>query len=323
MARSQSRSRRPLGPLTALVVLLSLAVLPGASVATPSASGLRAGEGLLSVGSSPSVATQIRVADHVRNTSQVTGLPLPAGSYRVCFSGPADHITPPCQTAEVNEGELTTIVGSFYPSGTVHVAVEPAELVPEVRIDGVARDRGALTLPLAAGNHEICVEELEEYLPVPCELIAVQAGETIGLTMSYAPVPVEPEVTEPEPSAPGEPDDAGPVPDAEPQPEPESEPTPGLATYDVRLNGAVVHTGRGPQWSASVELAATRDGLPAGSVSIAATWSTGGEQVCTTTAQGACTFTSPAIHNRDKETTFRVVSVDGAPVSGPTHVLER
>ena len=60
----------------------------------------------------------------VPSTVLVDGIPrddwgmwtdLPAGSYQVCFGGVVGITTPPCQTANVSAGSLTTITGNFGP----------------------------------------------------------------------------------------------------------------------------------------------------------------------------------------------------------------
>ena len=276
-------------------LVLALAMLMAGLFASASAAELRAGDGLLTVTASPSVATQITVGDVARNTEQIRGLALPAGEHQVCFSGPEDYLVPECQTAVVVEGETTSIVGEFHLAVWLNVAVEPEKLRPDVSVNGVARDRSPMRIPVAAGEHEVCFEELAGYEPVECQSVDVEEGDPHSLVVAYEPI-------------------------VEPDPEPEPEPT-----TDVSIVSASSFDERGPNWRATVEVNVTHDGVPTSGVLVEANWSLGSPSSasCVTAADGSCSFTRTGIHNRDGSITLTIVRLDGGSTSGPSVTVSR
>jgi hypothetical protein len=274
------------------LLLLAVVVVAVAPSASASLLGLRSGEGLLTVSTSPAVATQISVGDTARNTTRITGLPLPAGEHVVCFEGPEGYLAPGCETVKITEDELTSLTGEFEPVGMLKVEVEPAQLQPEITVDDVARDRGPTRLPLTEGTHEVCFEELDGYEALDCQQLDVEAGQDHQLVVAY-------------------------------QPTAELKPAP-YAT-DVRITSAVRHNQRGSQWNAEAGITATVDDEPAAGVPVEIAWSAGSSSAssCVTDSQGGCNFARTGIHNRDDPVTFTVVRVDGEPVTGTSVEISR
>jgi hypothetical protein len=309
------RHRR--GPLVAgvlaLAALLMLPSLQQVSSASAALEGLQAGEGLLQVTSSPAVATRITVGDIVRNTSSIAGLPLPAGQHRVCFTAPEDHLAPGCQLVEVREGALTSLVGAFEPAGMLSVTLEPAGIDAGIIVDGVARDRGAVLVPLAVGSHQVCAEPLPGYEPPVCREIVVDRGARADVVLTFDPLET--------------PDEPAPLPDPEPEPEPEPgpspEPVPAEPAVEVLLKPGERVTGGGPTWTASVVVSTRRSGTSVDGVVVGGVWGSGTSTSCVTAPDGTCSMSESGIHNRAKATTFTVTTVDDGPVDGPGVTVSR
>lgn len=148
-------------------------------------SNIKDGHGLLTVKTSPSVASQITVGGIQRNSSLVWGLELPVGSYLVCF-GPVDgYIAPPCETLDIVEGQTLTHVGTLEPAGKLKVTTEPSGASGKIVVNDITRDRGAVTLPVAAGEHVVCFEDVEGYESPDCERVNVDGGGSVSVTGSY------------------------------------------------------------------------------------------------------------------------------------------
>ena len=255
--------------------------------ASSSLAGLPSSEGLLTVTSSPSVATQIQVGDVARNTGTIKGLSLPAGEYEVCFGGPDGYLTPGCQTVVVDAGESTSIVGEFQPAGWLDVTVEPSTLRPEVAVDGVARDRAPLRIPVAVGEHEVCFEVIAGYEELSCRTVDVLEDDIHGLVVGYEPVSVE--------------------------------------VTDVTIASAGAVDERGPSWAAVVTIAVTAGSTVVPDTLIEATWSVGSPSIaaCFTDESGTCTLTQTGLHNRDKSVDLTVTGVDGVETFGPSVTVSR
>jgi hypothetical protein len=291
-----SRQRRGLLAVAALLLagVVGTPALQPSLAASASLEGLQAGEGLLAVTSSPPVASRIAVGDVERNTSSIAGLPLTAGNHLVCFAAPEGYIAPPCQTVEIRAGELTSVVGAFEVAGKLSVVTEPAGLEAQITIDGVARDRGTVLVPIGVGEHRVCAEALAGYRSPECRVASVVAGALVEVALAY-----------------------------ELEPEPEPEPSGDAATVDVSVQPNQVQSTKGPTWTASVTVAARRSGVPAEGVTVAGIWDPASPSSCVTGADGSCSMEEPGIHNREKTIGFQVVEVDGQLVDGPTATVSR
>jgi hypothetical protein len=294
--------------------LVVVALVPVASAS----STVSDAEGTLTVSSSPAVATQIRVGGIIRNTSRIAGLSLSPGEYEVCMSAPDGYLPPACERVTVSAGELTTLVGHFVPAGTLQALIEPAGLEATVIVDGVVRDRGQVLLPVVAGEHEVCVEDLGGYEPVPCQQVSITAGELSTVTAVFVPAATAPEpVPDPDPA---------PDPDPDPAPDPEPRPGPAPEPDDVTLVDVIderATNDRGRSWTATVGLAARRGGEPVAGAVITGSFAPGDEVACLTAPDGTCEVAQTGIHNRDKSVTFTVTQVSGTPTQGPTSTVTR
>lgn len=71
--------------------------------------------------------------------------------------------------------------------GLLTVDVVP-DLPSQVTVDGTARNAGGVTrLELAAGDHEVCLSDLDGYLAPECETITVPDGDTVTYTARLQP----------------------------------------------------------------------------------------------------------------------------------------
>jgi hypothetical protein len=311
MATPTQLQRRGLLAVGALLLAVALGLpSPLPSLALAQLDGLQAGEGMLTVSSSPAVATRISVGDVERNTSSIAGLPIVAGSHLLCFAAPQGYIAPPCRTVEIRAGELTTVVGTFEEAGTLSVVTEPAGIGGPITIDGVPRDRGEVVIPIAAGDHRVCAEPLLGYRSPECRVVTVVAGDLVEVSLAYQPDPT--------------------VPDPEPiieDPDQDTTPQPGPIDDDAALDVIVESSGslqsKGSTWTASVTVAARRSDGPAADIRVGGTWGTSTSTSCVTGPDGTCSMAASNVHNREKTITFRIVEVDGAPAEGPTATVSR
>lgn len=161
--------------LLALASLLFLPLLPWGPVDT----------GTLEVRSSPEIATQIRVGEYHRNTSRIVGLSLPTGPRLVCFSAPPGDLPPACERVTVESDTTVRVTGHFVPSGWLELRTEPQGLGATILVEGVARDIDRITIPVAAGRHEVCFDEIEGYGTPPCRYAELMAGQRPFLVAEY------------------------------------------------------------------------------------------------------------------------------------------
>jgi hypothetical protein len=283
----------------------------GPSSASLAVESLEEDEGLLGVATLPPVATRITVGDEVRNTTAVIGLPLPVGPHRVCFTAPEGYLAPPCQVAEIRAGELTSLVGRFDEGGVLSVVVEPAALGVEVLIGGVARDRDAVTLPVAVGEHEVCTAPMPGYTAPPCQTLSVSQGEHVTVRVTYEPVPTQ--------------DDPAPEARVDPVPQPDDGGSEDVSgdPVEVTAKSGVPVSGGGPTWVATVVLHAHRSGEGVAGVVLEGVWQPGPVATCTTDATGICLVELSGIHNRVKAVDFHLERVDGESVDGPSLRIHR
>ena len=219
-------------PISRLLGLAAIAVLAIGLLASSSSavSTTKAGHGLLTVETSPSIATQITVGGIQRNTSLIRGLELPAGSHVVCFGSVEDYIAPPCETIDIADGQVRTLVAHFEPAGTLSVTTEPSGASGMIVVDDIARNRGTVTIPIAAGEHNVCFGDVGGYESPDCERVNVAGGAIVSVTGSYAPLVTESpkndeSKSEPEPEPKPEPKPA-PKPEPKPAPKPQPKPAP-------------------------------------------------------------------------------------------------
>lgn len=168
--------RRPAVVATAVIVT----VLLGLAQATALAGGV----GTIVVDTEPVVAATVRIDGEPRNTQGVRGLELAAGDHQVCFEAVADHVAPPCQWVTIVAGRTTHVVGRYERAGTLRVSTEPSGAA-QITVDGIARDRGELRLPVAAGRHEVCFGDLSGHHAPPCQTVDVRAGVTRTVVGTY------------------------------------------------------------------------------------------------------------------------------------------
>ena len=186
--------RSPSARLVSLFVVgvFALGMFVTASIAdTP----IRGGYGLLSVETTPTVDSQVTVDGTPRNTSGVHGLELPTGSYEVCFDEVDGYLVPPCEWVTLADGQSISVTASFVPAGMLEVTTAPSGTGGMIVIDGVSRDRGAVTVPLPGGPHEVCFGDVGGYEAPACETVVVAEKGTVSLVGTY---------TAADPSGPGE-----------------------------------------------------------------------------------------------------------------------
>lgn len=198
---SRRRHLRLTPVLGSLLALLLLVPSVGLAAGTT-----RSGHGLLDVelaadatsGNADSVPVDdaaVSVDGVERNRGGIRGLQLPDGAHQVCFGNLPDAVTPACQSIDVTASATTRVTATYAAAGLLEVITEPAHLHPAVTVDDVERDRAPLALTSAAGEVEVCLEELAGHVTPPCETVQMSAGETSVVTGVYEPVDnTDPEV---------------------------------------------------------------------------------------------------------------------------------
>ncbi len=218
-----STLNRPIIRLLGLVAATALAIglLASSSSAGPTT---KDGHGLLTVETSPQVASQITVGGVQRNSSLVRGLELPEGSYLVCVSEVQGYLSPPCETIEVRDGQTVTHVATFQPAGTLTVTTEPSGTGGMIVVNDIDRDRGTASFPVAAGEHVVCFGDIGGYESPDCQSINIAGGGSVSVTGSYTTLATEPSEgdaggdDDPKDGSVGEPEPTPPPPDADPEP---------------------------------------------------------------------------------------------------------
>lgn len=192
MAVARARSRVPRvrsgkGVPIAIVVALLVAVVAPSLVIASSA---RAGHGVLRASTDPAgLPSLISVAGEPRNVGAISSLELMPGTYDVCFGRVEGFVGQDCQSVEIIEGQVTDVVGSFAPAGTLKVEVQPDSLAPVITVNGVERDRAPTEIDLAEGTHEVCFESLRGYEELPCEVFTVLRSEVTEVSVEYVSYP--------------------------------------------------------------------------------------------------------------------------------------
>jgi hypothetical protein len=256
------------------------------------------------VASSPPVASRISVGEVERNASAIAGLPLSAGTHDLCFSAPEGYLAPPCRTVEIRAGELTSVVGELEAAGRLSVRIEPTGLDAQIVVDGLARDRGKVLLPIGVGERRVCAEPLPGYRSPECRAVTVAAGALEEVSLAYVQ----------ESDVPGSHDDI-------PAPQPSPAEVTGAVT--VRVEPAVVQSSKGPTWTAAVTVEARRSDGPVEGITVGGIWDPSMSATCVTGTNGRCSITRSNLHNRDKTVTFRVTLLGDQPIDGPGTTITR
>ena len=166
------------GTLLAIIVLVGLAAAISSSDDRPA--GLR-------VVTHPPVGAEISVDGIVRGTGTINGLPLSPGTHRVCFGHVEDYLAPSCEDVRLTAGATRTIEVGYEPAGTLHVTVTPADLSPQIEVDGIARDAAPITIPVPVGTRQVCGGPVSGFEPLDCVEVEVTASQETSLVLDYVP----------------------------------------------------------------------------------------------------------------------------------------
>ena len=142
--------------------------------------------GLRVVTQSP-VGAEISVDGVARGTDTIDGLPLSPGTHRVCFGHLSATSPPSCQDIRLTPGATRTIEARYEPAGVLHVTVTPADLSPQIGLDGIARDAAPITIPVATGARQVCGAEIDGFEPPGCAEVEFNASQETSVALDYAP----------------------------------------------------------------------------------------------------------------------------------------
>lgn len=172
----EPRRRAVAGGFLVLVVAGVILILDLSGEHGDGVLALGPGQGLLVATTSPRVDATILVDGHARNTGTLTGLPLSAGEHVICFEPVHGYLEPPCEPVTIRAGRRTGLVGRFEPAGILEIHAEDDRRQPQVRVDGVPRDRVPVVLTLAEGEHQVCVDRDGTHDGFSCRAITIRAG---------------------------------------------------------------------------------------------------------------------------------------------------
>lgn len=167
--------------------------------------------GILHVITSPAVPSQIKVDGNPTNDFSFW-TDIPTGSHSVCFGAVADYTPPPCQTAAVTSGQLTTITGAFRtlpgahgPSGLGQLSVGTAPSLPvQIMIkppagsEYIADSWRLNDLELTPGSYTVRFSHVLGYTEPAPRPISIRQGEKTTITGTFAPRGTLQVITSPE-----------------------------------------------------------------------------------------------------------------------------
>jgi hypothetical protein len=167
--------------------------------------------GILHVITSPAVPSQIKVDGNPTNDFSFW-TDIPTGSHAVCFGAVADYIPPPCQTAVVATGQLTTITGAFRPltgahgpSGLGQLSVSTAPSLPvQIMIkplggsEYIADSWRLNDLELTPGSYTLRFSHVLDYTEPAAMSISIREAKKTVITATFAPRGTLQVVTSPE-----------------------------------------------------------------------------------------------------------------------------
>jgi hypothetical protein len=155
--------------------------------------------GSVRVITSPALPSQIKVDGNPTDDFS-TWTDIPPGSHEVCFGAVIDYDPPPCQTAVVTAGKLTTITGTFRPhrgvagqSGVGVLRVQtsprlPAQIVitPSGGSPYLADSYGLNGLELKPGLYTLSFNQVPGYAEPAAEQVSITSGVTTTVTGTFS-----------------------------------------------------------------------------------------------------------------------------------------
>jgi hypothetical protein len=161
----------------------------GTFTPNPNAMGQR-GMGLLSVGTSPNVRSQILItppggSQYIADTWGLHDLELPPGPYTVNFGHVDGYTEPAAKQLSVTSGNTTTVTGTFADRGTLTVITSPP-VAGTISVDGLPRDDMSVSTEFPVGPHEVCFGQAAAYTTSPaCQTVMVNARTDVTVTGAY------------------------------------------------------------------------------------------------------------------------------------------
>ncbi|MBN2139043.1 MAG: lamin tail domain-containing protein [Sedimentisphaerales bacterium] len=115
---------------------------------------------------------------------------LPVGFYTIEFKDVAGWVTPDDTTAQIYEGELTDIGGSYIePVGSLRVTLTPQAAVDQGaqwRVDGgIWLTSGVTVTGLASGLHNVDFRDVAGWITPASESVQVNSGELTSISRAY------------------------------------------------------------------------------------------------------------------------------------------
>lgn len=160
----------------------------GVFTANPSAPGITEPHGLIRATTNPPVAAVISTNGATRNTWGLDWMKTSTGANEVCF-GPVPYMeAPPCQTVNVSNGGISTVVGNYSANGFLRVVTDPP--VPaNIYVNGQVANAFGMWTDLRPGSYKVCFGPAPGFVAPPCQSgKTVTAGATTLVTGTYTPL---------------------------------------------------------------------------------------------------------------------------------------
>ena len=152
----------------------------GTFAVDPAVPGPSEPQGLLRVALNPAIPSTLLIDGLPTREWALDWLPMPPGEPQVCLTDVPGYVTPPCRTARVDAGQVTTMTFDLERQGDLRVVTSPPTDAT-ISVDGVPRNQWGLWTSVDAGTHEVCVEFVAA---TQCRTTTVTSGQLTVETFS-------------------------------------------------------------------------------------------------------------------------------------------
>lgn len=170
-----------------------------ASITTGSIDRIRYAPGEIAAGfvrttTNPPVPSMISLDGVDRTQWGLDWLAVSPADYQQCFGDVPGWVTPPCELISVASGVTTVSEGSFVRKATLTVTTRvegtvDSPLPSVITIDGAPSGHWGLMAELAPGLVDICFGAVANFLPPPCQTVALSAGGATAVEGVFADTP--------------------------------------------------------------------------------------------------------------------------------------
>jgi len=153
--------------------------------------------GFVRTTTNPPVPSMISLDGVDRTQWGLDWLAVSPADYQQCFGDVPGWVTPPCELISVASGVTTVSEGSFVRKSTLTVTTRvegtvDSPLPSVITIDGAPAGEWGLMAELAPGLVDVCFGAVANFLPPPCQTVALTAGEATAVEGVFADTPGAP-----------------------------------------------------------------------------------------------------------------------------------